>query len=176
MSMRVSFDFLISGFTVGCSVTKEGFSFSSLDDNGAIVIPSLNTLVASLVAVVLSFFVFRYWRASRFAAVSYTVPIPEQCNGDWEGKVLEEPSIKVRILASGYSAIPNLEVQSESDYMIQCYCPANGRLLGKVAPVYPEDIDQAIARSAAAQEQWAKTSFDERRRVLRSLLKYVPTS
>lgn len=57
--------------------------------------------------------------------------------------------------------------------MINCYCPANGKLLGKVAPAYPEDIDDAIAKAAAAQQQWAKTSFDERKKVLRTLQKYV---
>ncbi|PWW78831.1 ALDH-like protein [Tuber magnatum] len=119
MAMKISFEFLISGFTVGCSLTRENFSFASLD-------------------------------------ISYTVPIPEQCKEGWKGEVLEEPSIR-----------------SESDYNIQCYCPATGRLLGRVKPAYPEDIDKAIAKSAAAQEEWAKTSFDERKRVLRSLLKYV---
>lgn len=63
--------------------------------------------------------------------------------------------------------------KSSTDYMINCYCPANGKLLGKVAPAYPEDIDNAIAKAAAAQQQWAKTSFDERKRVLRTLQKYV---
>lgn len=57
--------------------------------------------------------------------------------------------------------------------MINCYCPANGKLLGKVAPASPEDIDDAIAKAAAAQQQWAKTSFDERKKVLRTLQKYV---
>lgn len=57
--------------------------------------------------------------------------------------------------------------------MINCYCPANGKLLGKVLPAYSGDIDTAIVKAAAAQEQWAKTSFDERKKVLRTLLKYV---
>lgn len=63
--------------------------------------------------------------------------------------------------------------KSSTDYMINCYCPANGKLLGKVAPAYPEDIDNAVAKAAAAQQQWEKTSFDERKKVLRTLQKYV---
>lgn len=63
--------------------------------------------------------------------------------------------------------------KSSTDYMINCYCPANGKLLGKVKPAYPEDIDDAIAKAAAAQQQWAKTTFDERKKVLRTLQKYV---
>ena len=29
-------------------------------------------------------------------AVEYHVPIPEQCGPEWQGKVLDSPSIKVR--------------------------------------------------------------------------------
>lgn len=54
---------------------------------------------------------------------------------------------------------------------IQCYCPATGKLLGHVTPATPKDIDIAIEKAANAQRQWAQTSFDERRKVLQSLLK-----
>jgi len=64
-------------------------------------------------------------------------------------------------------------IKSNNDYLIQCYAPATGASLGKVTPAYPEDIDAAIKASATAQTQWAKTSFDERRKVLRTLLKYI---
>lgn len=63
--------------------------------------------------------------------------------------------------------------KSSTDDMINCYCPANGKLLGKVAPANQEDIDNAIAKAAAAQQEWAKTSINERKKVLRTLQKYV---
>ena len=53
---------------------------------------------------------------------------------------------------------------------IQCYCPASGRLLGYVTPSSPADIDNAIVKAAEAQRSWAQTSFDDRRKVLRTLL------
>lgn len=56
---------------------------------------------------------------------------------------------------------------------IQCYCPANGRLLGLVNPSTPEGIDRAIAKAKEAQTEWAKTSFKQRRRVLKTILKCV---
>ncbi|KAL7266837.1 Meiotic Sister-Chromatid recombination aldehyde dehydrogenase [Rhizina undulata] len=166
MAMRLSFDFLVNGFTVGCSVTKEGFSFKSLDESSAFStasssvidnFPSGESVLWALVGLILSVVFHKYRQAVRFWAVDYSVPVPEQCAQDWDAKVLEKPSIK----------------SSDDLRMIQCYCPANGKLLGTVAPADKADIDAAIDRAAAAQKEWARTSFDERKQVLRSLLKYI---
>ncbi|OTB01822.1 hypothetical protein M426DRAFT_323180 [Hypoxylon sp. CI-4A] len=83
----------------------------------------------------------------------YTVPPPKKPD---EFKILDNPAVKV----SGSSAI-------------QCYNPATGQFLGFVNPSTPAGIDRAIAQSQAAQEKWANTTFDERRKVLRSMLQYV---
>jgi acyl-CoA reductase-like NAD-dependent aldehyde dehydrogenase len=56
---------------------------------------------------------------------------------------------------------------------IRCYCPANGRLLGYVEPDTPADIDRAVDAAEAAQHEWAKTTFGQRRKVLNTLRKYV---
>lgn len=102
------------------------------------------------------------WLFSRFlgpeephAATFYVSP-PEQCAPGWKGKPLDEPSIKV----SGSTAI-------------QCYCPATAELLGLVNPTTPDGIDRTIAKAAEAQLQWKKTSFPQRRRVLKTLLKFI---
>ncbi|KAF1991571.1 aldehyde dehydrogenase [Aulographum hederae CBS 113979] len=90
------------------------------------------------------------------AAVNYTVPVPEQCRPEWKGEILEEPSIKL-----------------PKSSAIQCYCPANGRLLGLVNPATPDGIDRAVSRAQQAQKEWAKTTFSQRRRVLKTLLKFL---
>ncbi|KAF2203877.1 ALDH-like protein, partial [Delitschia confertaspora ATCC 74209] len=90
------------------------------------------------------------------AAVHYHVETPEQAQPGWKGEILEEPSIKV----SGSSAI-------------QCYCPATGASLGTVNPAIPEDIDRAISKAKEAQVEWARTTFTQRRKVLKTMLKYV---
>jgi acyl-CoA reductase-like NAD-dependent aldehyde dehydrogenase len=71
-------------------------------------------------------------------------------------KTIEHPGIKV----PGSSAI-------------QCYAPATGQFLGLVNPVTAEGIDRCIASAAEAQREWAKTTFAQRKAVLRSLLQYV---
>lgn len=40
-------------------------------------------------------------------------------------------------------------------------------------PATPDGIDRAIAKATEAQKRWARTTFKKRRRVLRTLLKYV---
>lgn len=54
------------------------------------------------------------------------------------------------------------------------YCPADGRVLGTgIKPATPETVDQAVKAAANAQVEWARTTFAERRQVLRTLLKCV---
>lgn len=54
------------------------------------------------------------------------------------------------------------------------YCPADGRVLGNgIKPATVEDVNEVVRIAKAAQPEWAKTTFAERRKVLRTLLKYV---
>lgn len=57
--------------------------------------------------------------------------------------------------------------------LIQCYAPATGESLGRVLPTTKDGIDRAIASAKKAQVEWAKTSFSERRKVLKTMLKFV---
>ncbi|KAI5798992.1 Aldehyde/histidinol dehydrogenase [Geopyxis carbonaria] len=157
MAMRISFDFLVQGFTVGCSVTRENFSFAALDAlPPKSSLPSQQSVIASIVSVIVSYICVRLWRASKWSGVTYNVPVPEEAKEGWKGELIEKTSIK-----------------SEIDYRIQCYAPATGRFLGRVNPATEEDIDNAIKASAKAQASWAQTSFDERKKVLRTLQKYI---
>lgn len=113
--------------------------------------------IASTAAVLATVWLLHFLlRRDAERAVEFTVPTPEQCKPDWQGKVLAEPAIKV----SGSTAI-------------QCYAPATGQLLGIVNPVTPDGIDRLVAKATAAQAEWAKTTFAQRRRVLKTLLKFV---
>ncbi|KAI9675262.1 MAG: Meiotic Sister-Chromatid recombination aldehyde dehydrogenase [Caeruleum heppii] len=96
------------------------------------------------------------YRSDAETAVPYTVETPPQCAADWDGEILEEPQLKI----SGSSAI-------------QCYCPANGKLLGTFNAATPAAIDRALSKAAEAQKDWVKTTFAQRRKVLRTLLRYI---
>ncbi|MBE7181733.1 MAG: aldehyde dehydrogenase family protein [Terriglobus roseus] len=113
--------------------------------------------VASLVLLA-SCFIFggALLRGRSETPVAFSVRPPDQCQPGWSGELVDEASIKV----SGSTAI-------------QCYAPATGQFLGLVNPLTPDGIDRAIAKAAHAQRQWAKSSFAERRRLMRSLLRFV---
>ncbi|KAK5626849.1 hypothetical protein RRF57_002564 [Xylaria bambusicola] len=111
--------------------------------------PPLPVIGAVLSALLFFFAVF----SSGEQPLRYVVPPPTLPE---ESKVLESPKIKI----SGTTAI-------------QCYAPATGQFLGFVNPSTPAGLDRAIAQAAVAQEKWAKTSFAERRRVLRSMLQHI---
>jgi len=53
---------------------------------------------------------------------------------------------------------------------IVCANPATGERLGEVPAMRAPEVRARIARARAAQPSWKKTSFSERRRVLRGLL------
>ncbi|KAI3340887.1 Aldehyde/histidinol dehydrogenase [Ustulina deusta] len=119
-----------------------------IKDLGVASLP-LSIVGAVLGALLLLFAVF----GAGEKPLRYVVPpptLPEEIT------VLETPRIKT----SGTTAI-------------QCYAPATGQFLGFVNPSTPAGLDRAIAQAAAAQEKWAKTSFAERRRVLRSMLQHI---
>lgn len=54
-----------------------------------------------------------------------------------------------------------------------CYDPATGYHLGNIPSPTIEQVREAYAKAQNAQKKWAKTSFEERRAVLNSLLDFV---
>ncbi|KAG6006607.1 hypothetical protein E4U21_006829 [Claviceps maximensis] len=67
--------------------------------------------------------------------------------------------------------VANVKIQDNTS--IHCYAPATGQFLGFVDASSLSSIDCSIAAAAKAQKSWAKTSFRERRAVLRSLMQFV---
>jgi acyl-CoA reductase-like NAD-dependent aldehyde dehydrogenase len=63
--------------------------------------------------------------------------------------------------------------QVSGSSLIQCYAPATGEALGRINPSTADGIDRAIAKAKAAQVQWAQVSFRQRRKVLKTMLKFI---
>ena len=55
--------------------------------------PEISVILISLTIV--SSFCYKLSRDDDEAPVEYTVSIPDQCKPGWEGKILDEPSVKV---------------------------------------------------------------------------------
>jgi acyl-CoA reductase-like NAD-dependent aldehyde dehydrogenase len=65
------------------------------------------------------------------------------------------------------------QVSSKAADHIVCVDPATQKELGSVRVDSPADVDAAVARARKAQQEWRKTSFAERRRVLQAILSYI---
>ncbi|KAK5004638.1 hypothetical protein LTR28_008652 [Elasticomyces elasticus] len=118
-------------------------------------IPALPTLaLGAIFAAIACYLASLYLRNDPETPVPFTPSVPEQCRPGWRGEIFETLSIKV----TGSTAI-------------QCYAPATGESLGLVNPTTADGIDRAVAKAAKAQIEWARTSWPQRRRVLKTLLK-----
>ena len=89
----------------------------------------------------------------------------DQRRGGVRASSVLEGSVSLRNPANG------LSTQIPGSSAVQCYCPATGRILGQVNPSTADGIDRAIARAKEAQVEWAKTTFAQRRKVLRTMLR-----
>ncbi|KAK3699707.1 Meiotic Sister-Chromatid recombination aldehyde dehydrogenase [Vermiconidia calcicola] len=120
-------------------------------------VPSDPATATTVVCVLLAaWLLYRFLRQDEEQAVDFTVTAPEQCKPGWKGRILDEPTIKV-----------------EGSTAIQCYAPATGQFFGLVNPTTQDGIDRVIEKASKAQVEWAKTSFTQRRRVLKTLLKFL---
>ncbi|KAG1491329.1 hypothetical protein G6F47_011132 [Rhizopus delemar] len=103
---------------------------------------------------------FGYFALNWFSTISpkkFKVTVPETANPRWKGKILENPTIR--------------DIKEPSN--IICYDPATGYHLDTIPSPTAEQVKTLYERTSAAQIEWAKTSFEERRAVLRSLLNFI---
>lgn len=56
---------------------------------------------------------------------------------------------------------------------IQCYDPATKQHLGEMKAMTKADVHELCVKASIAQEKWAKTTFAQRRKVLRTIQKYI---
>ncbi|RCH86189.1 Meiotic Sister-Chromatid recombination aldehyde dehydrogenase [Rhizopus azygosporus] len=87
----------------------------------------------------------------------FTVPVPEAANPRWKGKVLENATIR--------------DMKDPSNMI--CYDPSTGYHLDTIPSPAATKVKELYERTSSAQLEWSKTSFEERRAVLRSLLDFI---
>ncbi len=78
-------------------------------------------------------------------------------------------TIEIKSSASVRDALKRAEARG----VIECYEPATRKPLGTVPVTAPESLPTLVERARTAQTVWAKTSFDERRKVLGLILDHV---
>ncbi|KAK5807136.1 hypothetical protein VI817_001394 [Penicillium citrinum] len=127
--------------------------------------PMAAVALVSLLAVYVGLL---YIRSQREAAVAFNVPLPKEVRDPSAGIKWEDVQGKEKQILED-------QVRGKwNDQLIMSYCPADGRVLGNgTKPATVDDVDTAVRAAKAAQREWAQTTFAERRKVLRTLLKYV---
>lgn len=134
---------------------------------------ALQYIVTALIAAAIFCSIYLIHDVNDEYDLRFSVRVPRQCRPQWQGRILEEPSIKVSVHIRAIQILHTYSCQLAGSSAIQCYCPANGRFLGLVNPATPDGIERAIVKAKDAQRDWAKTTFKQRRQVLRAMLMYV---
>ncbi|ORY51776.1 putative meiotic recombination-related protein [Leucosporidium creatinivorum] len=93
-------------------------------------------------------------------------PIPPEAAPGWRGKTLSSPSIH------SHNDDPSLLPSTKAPSYITCYAPASGHHLETIPSHTADEIRASISRAEVAQKDWGKSSFDRRRKVLKSLLEW----
>lgn len=132
--------------------------------------PHTQWLSIALVSISALYLTTIYVSHKRESAVPFNVPLPPEIrsNYNWTGKNWDDATGEERRVLEG-----QVRGQWDKD-LIMSYCPADGRVLGKgTKPATREVVEKAVEDAAGAQVEWARTGFAERRRVLRTLLRFV---
>ena len=57
--------------------------------------------------------------------------------------------------------------------VVRCYDPATGCLLGEMKAMTPAEVDASVLLAVEAQKKWRKTTWEQRRQVLRIMMQYI---
>lgn len=99
----------------------------------------------------------------------------------WEYLTTSVPTLEVEMTAAessddGLSGEPceDMSLLDPSDpSMLQCFDPSTRQKLGTVANMSASEVHDILAKAQIAQHEWRKTTFAQRRLVLRTIQKYV---
>ncbi|KAG0705301.1 Aldehyde/histidinol dehydrogenase [Suillus ampliporus] len=110
----------------------------------------------------------RYQKAVN-SAVPFRHAAPEAADPNWHSRVIHNANLRSHLQEP--DLLP-LQFGGGRDY-ITCFDPANNLHLQSTFADDERSIEAKIKRAKNAQVKWCETSFSERRRVMRSLLKWL---
>jgi delta 1-pyrroline-5-carboxylate dehydrogenase len=88
----------------------------------------------------------------------------ENTTKDTDGKQQQQQPIVPR---------PSLLIDPQRPNMIQCYDPSTDEHLGEVIVMTPEQVHDCCQKASIAQQRWCRTTFAQRRLVLRTIQQYI---
>ncbi|TFK56634.1 Aldedh-domain-containing protein [Heliocybe sulcata] len=140
------------------------FSGDDYDEEGTDFVTPLTIFFALGI-----YLVFRRYQNNRNRPIPFRWPEPREAEPGWQSIVIENPSLE------SHKGMEDLmpPFRPEGRRYITSYDPATGLHLGTIVADDPTEIQQKIEAAGAAQKEWRQTSFAQRRRVIRSLKKWL---
>jgi acyl-CoA reductase-like NAD-dependent aldehyde dehydrogenase len=88
--------------------------------------------------------------------------------------ILAHQQVKAALPKEEGGSIEKNDIKDPNDpYLIVCYNPATGQLLGKRRAMNRSQVKQIVEKAKIAQRDWARSSFAKRRAVLQTLLDWI---
>ncbi|KAG8798360.1 Meiotic Sister-Chromatid recombination aldehyde dehydrogenase [Serendipita sp. 398] len=134
------------------------------------------------------YFLFKRYQRIKYRAVPFTVKVPAAASSKWTSVVIENPSLeshlmnsslmptaRVPLLMQGIHHPGSKKADDDTPLYITCFDPSTGYHLDTISADSEYDIAEKIslARRAWAKSRWGESTFNERKRVMRSLLRWV---
>ncbi|KAL5518794.1 MSC7 [Sanghuangporus vaninii] len=113
--------------------------------------------------------VFARYTSVKNRAVPFVWPAPDAGNPDWSSISLSKPSLEAHL--QNPDLLPPVHVPNRR--YITCYDPSTSLYLGTFLADDAVTIGEKIGMAGRAQLSWKQTSFADRKRVIRSLLKWL---
>ncbi|KIK99723.1 hypothetical protein PAXRUDRAFT_8676 [Paxillus rubicundulus Ve08.2h10] len=113
--------------------------------------------------------VFDRYQKARNNAVPFRHNAPDAADPGWESLKIRNANLKSHL--TNEDLLPH-HIMGSREY-ITCYDPANSLHIKTVIADNEREIQGKILRAKNAQVTWAETTFSQRRRVMRSLLKWL---
>ncbi|ORY34610.1 putative meiotic recombination-related protein [Naematelia encephala] len=115
--------------------------------------------------------IFKTWRTSR-RVVHFNWAEPKEAALSWTGRIIEKPTLFSHL--DDETLLPPETGKTESQRQhLTCYDPSTAYHLTTIPLLSADEVAERIKRAHEAQPDWAKTTFAQRKMVLRSLKDWV---
>ncbi|PPR03524.1 hypothetical protein CVT24_007010 [Panaeolus cyanescens] len=115
------------------------------------------------------YLVYQRYEKKHNSPVPFEYKIPIQADTTWEGVQIEQPHLQAHLTDEKLRPA----FQAPGREWITSYDPATGKHIGTFLADNAFEIEEKIAKAQRAQLTWKNSSFQKRRRVMRSLLKWL---
>ncbi|KAH8120042.1 meiotic sister-chromatid recombination aldehyde dehydrogenase [Phellopilus nigrolimitatus] len=133
-------------------------------DDGPLLLYALSACFAAGI-----WLVFNRYQSVKNRAVPFNWPAPDGADPQWSSIIITNPNLEAHL--SNPDLLPPVHIPNRR--YITCYDPATSLYLGTFLADDAFVIGEKIGMAGRAQLSWKQSSFADRKRVVRSLLKWL---